>query len=55
VARGVGLATTPDGTLMTSTQCMAPGDAVHLRLRDGAAVTRVESVRPIDDPTDRQE
>lgn len=55
MARGYVVATTPDGTLVTSTQSMAPGDAVHLRLRDGAAVTRVESVRPIDDPTDRQE
>jgi exodeoxyribonuclease VII large subunit len=44
MSRGFAAATTPDGVLISSAAALAVGDAVHLRFRDGAAVTRVESV-----------
>ncbi|MCC6931177.1 MAG: exodeoxyribonuclease VII large subunit [Gemmatimonadaceae bacterium] len=51
MARGYTVATTPAGTLVTSVASLTPGDQLQLRLRDGRAVTRVESLHPIDDPT----
>jgi len=51
MARGYVVATTPAGALVTSVASLAPGDALRLRLRDGQAVTRVESAETIDDPT----
>ena len=51
MARGYTVATTASGALVTSVASLAPGDALRLRLRDGQAVTRVESLETIDDPT----
>jgi len=45
MSRGFAAATTPGGQLIASAASLAVGDAVHLRFRDGAAVTRVESVQ----------
>ncbi len=44
MSRGFVAATTPDGQLIASASALAEGDAVHLRFRDGVAVSRVESV-----------
>ncbi len=44
MSRGFVAATTPDGGLISSATALAAGDPVHLRFRDGVAVSRVESV-----------
>ena len=54
MARGYVVATSPAGRVVTSVAAIAPGDLLQLRLRDGAAETRVETVRRIEDPTDGQ-
>ncbi|MBK8061946.1 MAG: exodeoxyribonuclease VII large subunit [Gemmatimonadetes bacterium] len=54
MARGYVVATSPAGRVVTSVAAIAPGDPLQLRLRDGAAETRVETVRRIEDPTDGQ-
>jgi len=44
MARGYVAATTPAGALVASTRQVEPGDALHIRFRDGRAITRVERV-----------
>lgn len=44
MARGFVAAMTPAGSLIASATSIAAGDLVHLRFRDGGAVTRVEQV-----------
>jgi exodeoxyribonuclease VII large subunit len=44
MARGYVVATTPNGTLVASAASVQPADEVHIRFRDGTAVTRVQQV-----------
>lgn len=44
MSRGFVAAMTPEGALLASAAAVRVGDAVHLRFRDGLAVTRVASV-----------
>jgi len=44
MSRGFVAATTPAGRLLATAGAVATGDEVHLRFRDGTAVTRVEAV-----------
>ena len=44
MSRGFVAATTPAGRLIASAGAVAAGDEVHLRFRDGTAVTQVQSV-----------
>ncbi|MEP7383738.1 MAG: exodeoxyribonuclease VII large subunit [Gemmatimonadota bacterium] len=55
MSRGFVAATTPAGRLIASAAAVSAGDAVHLRFRDGVAVSRVESVTVNVDPATGKE
>jgi exodeoxyribonuclease VII large subunit len=48
LARGYAIATRDDGRAVRSGDDVAPGDALHVRVRDARVEARVEKVEPLD-------
>ena len=47
LSRGYGAVFSPEGDVITGVAGLAPGDAIHTRMRDGEIVSTVTEINPV--------